>query len=120
MHGAGDHLLAGAGLAEDQDRRIGRRDLPHDVEHSQQARILADDAVESLGRVDLVAQIFVGEVLLVLLEALLDLGPELVEVDGLLDVVRRALLHGIDRDFSAAVAGQDQALDRTCSAPSRP
>ena len=42
---ARDHLLAGAGLAEDQHRRVGARDLLDALHHVAQAGGRADDGV---------------------------------------------------------------------------
>src|SRR4030095_4248147 len=50
VDGAGDQLLSGPGLAEDEDGRIRRRhhlDLPQDM---TQRRALADDMLESVLR----------------------------------------------------------------------
>ena len=43
---AGDQLLAGAGLALDQHRRVGRRDDLDLLQHLPERRALADDLVE--------------------------------------------------------------------------
>ena len=42
---ASDDFLAGPGLAEDQHRRVGRRDLRDAVHDRAQPRVLADDGV---------------------------------------------------------------------------
>src|SRR5438874_13834417 len=43
---AGDQLLAGSGLAPDEDRRIGRRHRLDQAKHALERRAPADDAVE--------------------------------------------------------------------------
>ena len=40
-----DHLLAGAGFAKEQDRRVRWRDTHYQVEHLEEGRILTDQAL---------------------------------------------------------------------------
>ncbi len=63
---AGDQLLARAGLAQDQNRRIGRRHRRHLLQHALKGRALADDLAEILLGADFVFQIqlFFGQLIL--------------------------------------------------------
>ena len=93
---AGDELLAGAGLAADQHRRVALGDLADDAEHLLERAARPDDAVEV---VDVALR--VTEVVdLVLhpahLERLLDLDLHLLDFERLLHVVERAGLHRLD------------------------
>jgi hypothetical protein len=45
VHGARDQLFPGARLAEDEDRRVGRRDHLELVEHAAERLAPADNAV---------------------------------------------------------------------------
>ena len=106
MDRASDELLAGARLAQHQHRRVGRRDLTHDVEDAHHLGIATNDPLEPIAAVELGAHVLVGQVLVVRFEALLDLGAQLGQINRLLDVVGGTLLHRIDGDLSAAVPGQ--------------
>ena len=57
VDGAGDQLLAGAGLAGDQHGGVGGRHAADVVEHGQQRRTLADDLLEVVDRLDLFLQV---------------------------------------------------------------
>ncbi len=52
----GDQLLAGAALAGDQDRGVGRRDPPDELQDAQQARVASRRAAEVVARVELLAR----------------------------------------------------------------
>ncbi len=56
MDGAGDQLLAGSGLAEDEHGRVGAGDARDLIEHALQRRRRSDDLLEHRRAVDLVAQ----------------------------------------------------------------
>ena len=43
VNAMGEHRLAGADFAKQQDARIARRHLPHLLEHAANARAVADD-----------------------------------------------------------------------------
>src|SRR5207244_3518394 len=81
--GAGHELLAGAVLAQDQHGGLGRGDLAQRVEDVLHRLAAADDALEAVLLVELALELDVGADELLLLERLLDLGPEDVEVDRL-------------------------------------
>jgi hypothetical protein len=53
----GDHLLAGAGLAEQQHRRAAVGDLPDDGEHFVHRGRVADDVLEAVAVADLGAEL---------------------------------------------------------------
>ena len=55
MDRLGDELLAGAALAGDEHRRVGRRDAADQLQDAQHARIAADEVAEVVARVELVA-----------------------------------------------------------------
>ena len=57
VQGAGDQLLAGAGLAVDQDRSVARRHARHLVEQLAQPWIAADDLVDVVLAADFFLQI---------------------------------------------------------------
>ena len=57
MDGLRQHLLAGSGLAKQQDGRVGLRDLPDFVEHAQKQRRSAHD---TLRRSDLCGVLEIG------------------------------------------------------------
>ena len=86
VNGAGDQLLPGAGLAGDQDGRIGARHLAHEHQHPAQRRRRADDLLEHRGLADLVAE---GDVLL--LELIFELLQLLFRAFAGVDVRERAV-----------------------------
>ena len=51
----GDQLLAGAALAGDEHRGVGRRDAADQLQDAQHARVAADQVAEVVARVELVA-----------------------------------------------------------------
>ena len=53
----GDQLLAGAGLPLDQDRALGPRDVPDQLEDLVHPRVLADDVVEAVVLLELLAEL---------------------------------------------------------------
>ena len=117
VQGARHQLLAGAGLAQDQHRGVGRRGLPHQLEDLGHGRRAADHPLEPEAALELLAQRLV-----VLREApLLQLpghaGPQLDDVDGLGQVVRRALPHRQHRGLDAAVAGDQEHRQLGLQAP---
>ena len=52
----GDELLAGAALAGDQHRRVGRGDASHQLQDAQQPRVLADQVAEVVPPIQLLAR----------------------------------------------------------------
>jgi hypothetical protein len=55
----GDELLSRPGLAQEQDRRVGRRDLLDLKQNAPQRRALPDDVLEPLAREGSLAEIVV-------------------------------------------------------------
>ena len=92
-----DQLFAGAALAGDEDGRVSLRDLADGLVDLLHRRRVADDALGLHQRADLVAQHLdlLREVLVI--EGPLDRMGDLVELERLGDVVKRAQLHRFDR-----------------------
>jgi hypothetical protein len=98
-----DHLLARAALAGDENRRLGRRDLPVQVEDLVHGRALPDQVVEVEFALDLPPEHLGLPGQLAVLEQAGDLGEHVVEHDRLENVVRRARPERLDRALDAAV-----------------
>ena len=107
VDGVGDQLLAGAGLAAQQHRRVRRRHLLHLLEHLAQRRRVADDLAEVELAVHLLRE--VAGVLLELLDCRRALSRRSVEA---LDRLREHALHflGVPRlgDVAVHVAEVDR------------
>ena len=110
MDGAGDKLLARAGLAADENRGLEFRDLPYrpkEIQHLLTARHQV--AEPSLGLLATGTNLFVqGLVLAKQPFALLGLAQkknDLVGLEGLGDVVVGAAFHGLNGDVAAAIGG---------------
>ena len=56
VDGLGDQLLAGAGLALDQDGALGPGDVADQLEDAVHLRVLADDVVEAVALLELLAE----------------------------------------------------------------
>ena len=113
VDGAGDQLLAGAGLAADEHGRVALGHLADHAEHPLQRVAGADDLVEVVVLLLLVAQVveLVAEALQ--LERLLDLDLHLLDLERLLDVVEGPVLHRLDRGRHRAEGGhQDHRRGR--------
>ena len=99
-------LLAGAGLAGDQDGRVGPRHLADELEDLQHRPRAAHDPLAVGGALaelqaeggDLVAHVGV-------LEDPLQRGEQVVHLERLRDVVVGAVLHGLDGAGAAAEGG---------------
>ena len=107
MERAREGRLPGAGLAEDQDRRRRVGDARRDVEDLAHRRALGDEPAEARPVEERLAQL----PRLVADSQLLDGAPgeegQLVEGEGLRQVVVGALPDCIDRRLDGAVAGHD-------------
>jgi hypothetical protein len=101
----GDELLAGAALAADQHREIGLGDLLDRLEDLAHRAALADQVLEAVLALDPLEQHAVLALKLGALERMSHHDAQLLVVEGLGQVVLGALLHGLDRDFLAAVRG---------------
>ena len=111
---ARDHLLAGPALAADQDVRLAVGHLPDQLEDALHRRAVADDGAIALAVPQLAAQAPVLAREQLLLERLLDDDADLVDLEGLGDVVVGAFLHRADRRLGAREGGDhdDDRLGR--------
>jgi hypothetical protein len=100
---AGDELLAGAVLPEDQHGDIAGRHLPGGADHRLHRGALADHALEPAGEVDLLLEHLVLPLQRRPLGGAVDLGAEVLEVERLLDEAVRALVHRLDGRRDVAV-----------------
>ena len=111
----GHQVLTGAGLPQEQDRR-GRSSGPG-AERTEALRLAAelDDArvlseePQALQTLSLALPgVLQGALQLALGEDLIDGEQQLLQIDGLLQVIRGAQLHGQDRVLDLAVGGEHQ------------
>src|SRR5688572_23836217 len=113
VNGLGDQLLAGAALTENQHRRIGGADTldePRDVFHGA-AR--SHEAPATMAGCELLAQsLELGEQTL-LFERTPDDDVELVEAEGLREVIVGAAPYRVERRIARALPGHDD--DRCAS-----
>ena len=110
VNGARDQLLAGAGLAGDQDRALGLGDelgLANDVFHRAAS---SDDAVVVELFVALVQQVALMRAQPLMLERAPHDDEQLVDFEGLLQVVERAQLHRFDGALDRRVRRHHQNL----------
>ena len=111
VNGARDELLAGAGLAGDENRAAGLRHGLEQLEQLPHHLALADDALEAVPLLELLAQVGVLGAQPALLERRVDDVQQFVELERLLDEVARAALDGLDGVLHRAEAGDDDADD---------
>ena len=111
MNRARDDLLAGAGLAGDEDRAVGRRDGLEQLKQPRHRAALADDAFEAIPLLELRAQVRVLGFQPPLLERRVERVQQLVDLKRLADEVRRAALDRFDGVLHRAVAGDDDRDD---------
>jgi hypothetical protein len=107
MDGTGGHLLPGAALAGDEDRRVGRRHLLDEDVDLLHRPALADHLLEAVAVLEVPLE---EDVLLLEAELLEPAGHEdlqLLDVEGLDDVVQGAGLQGVDGLLDAAVGGDE-------------
>jgi hypothetical protein len=112
VHGLGDELLAGAGLARDGDAGLGLRDPRDQVVDALHVRRGADQGAEAPQLAQLGAQ---GADLLLQLSRALEVRQHHLharEVDRLRQVVRGAALQRVDGGLDARVAGDEDDLGR--------
>ena len=110
VQGAHHQLLAGAALALHQDRGLRRGHPPHLCADGPQGAADADDVVEGVALVQLLAQ---GGDLApqpAPLQGAAHQGEQLVVVEGFLQVVEGPLLDGAHRRGDAAVGGHHHHL----------
>ena len=102
----GDELLPRAALTGDEHGRLEGRDREHRPEDLLHAGRPADDVVELVAPADLAAQLLDLTHQLGPLGRLVEDHAELVDVEGLGDVVEGAELHGADRRLDRLGGGQ--------------
>ena len=107
---AGDELLAGAGLAEDQDRALGFGHQLGAPDHLFHRPAAADDAVVVELLVALAEQVAVLGAQPLMVERAPDDHQQLVDLERLLQVVERAELHRLDRALDGRVRRHHQNL----------
>ena len=107
MDGAREQALAGAGLAEDQQRRVRLRDARGEVEDALHLRARADHALqrEALAHRDL--EVVGARTKARLVERATEEEIELVELEGLREVVVRAAPDRLDGGVDRAVRRHD-------------
>ena len=93
VDGAGDQLLAGAGLAQHEDVRLGPGRLLDEVEDARHGLAAADDALETEGLLELLAEILVLHLEVPLAERPFHRDAEVLHGEVLGQVVGGALLH---------------------------
>ena len=108
---ARDHLLAGAGLAGNQDRAVRPRDRLEHLEERLHRPAAAENPAELIPLLELRSQVRVLRLQPPLLERLLQDVHQLVELERLGDEVGRALLDGVDRILHRPVAGDHDPHD---------
>src|SRR5690606_32920010 len=102
VEGAGEELLAGAALAEEEHGGLARAGLADHVHGPAPGQGGADDgAAAALGELGLEGAVLDHEGLL--LEGVLDDADHVGALEGLGDEVVGALLHGLDRGLDGAV-----------------
>jgi len=115
-----DELLACPGLTEDHHRGIGRGHFAHRLQHIEHAAVRSDDPADVVVLLDLLAQPvhLVGEFPVV--ERLVDGELELLEIEGLGQVLTRARLHRFDRGGDVAVGREHDDGERGALTPQAP
>ena len=110
VDGAGQHGLAGAALAEQEDRRRCRRRLGGQLEHLLHRRLGGGQL--GRGRIGREARFEVGDALTepARLQDAVEHAPDLLRGKGLGDVIRRAAAHGFDRGLDGSVGREDHHL----------
>src|SRR5665213_2024198 len=93
MNGAGDQLLAGTVLAQDEHGNIGWRDLPGDAHHLLRRGAVADDALETGGILDLLLKHLVLLLQRRPLGGAVHLGPKMLQIQRLFDKAVSPLVH---------------------------
>ena len=105
-----NQFLAGAALALQQHGGARRGDLLHNVKNLLHRRRLADDVFQAELGVELLVQRNIFHFELLLAQRAGDAHFQLINLQTTLgDVVVRAALHGLDRDFFRTVGGHQDA-----------
>src|SRR5262249_26116814 len=109
---AGRQFLSGAALALDEHGRPAGRDTLHELEQRPALGTLRDDAVGTVARPDLLAEVAVLALEPDELERPRDQRAELVVVEGLGEVVEGALAHRRHGRGDTAVGGDEDHRQR--------
>src|SRR5262245_46550511 len=115
VDGVGHQLLAGPARSTNEHGQVGVRDLADDIEHPLHGRALPDQALKAMALGDLLAEQLQVAPQRHAFQHPLDDQLELVIVERLRQVVRRAGLHRLDGDLLRAVGGDHD--HRTVRAP---
>jgi hypothetical protein len=111
VDGAGQDLLAGAALPEDEDRGVGARGGLGELEDRLHRRALRDEIAEPVLALERLAQDRVLPQQALLRDDLLHHQRELLGIEGLHQVVVGPLLHGGHRGVDGGVGGHDHEGD---------
>ncbi len=111
MDGARQHLLAGAGLAEDEDRNICAGGHTGAIEHALHGGGEADDVFEAGMAFEVFFELGDAFAELVDLHQARDLFADGLEIEWLGDVILSAPFDGFDGCLDGAVAGHDDDGD---------
>jgi hypothetical protein len=103
----GDELLARAGLAQDEDRRLGGGGLLHQLEHGLQFRRFADHSVQAEPLVHALSQRPRVALQTALLDGFGEKDEERLDRDRLGQVVLGPRLHRLDRRLDLGERGHD-------------
>ncbi len=110
VDGPGDHALAGAAFAGDQDGRPRVGHAGDHLEYFEHPRVAADDVVHAVTAIELRAQVVVLLLHAPLRQGPLDRHQQLVVDERLGDVVERTGVDRFDRAVGRAVAGHEDDL----------
>ena len=115
VNGAREEFLAGAAFAEEQHRGFGRRDTLQLMADRFHRVGFADDAREAVTRGKFLAQdeIFAQQFLLAC--GAFDEQFQMIEINGLLDKIECAFLHGGNGFFDRTECGEQNDGDRGIS-----
>ena len=108
---SGDHFLARAGLARDENRAVRSGDRLDELQQTHHRPTLSDDPVEAIAFVELRAQIRVLGFQPPLLDRRLENVQQLVDLKWFVHEIPRAALDRIDRVLHGAVSGNDDGDD---------
>src|SRR5262249_20995922 len=103
----GDQLLAGPGLAGDEDGRLARGHASHQIGDGPQRAGHADELVEAVRLIELGAQERALDPMTPRRERPTDTQLHLLRVEGLLEIVEGALLHRLDGPLDRSVRRQE-------------
>ena len=106
VEGTGDELLPAARLAQNQDRRVGRREALHQLAQLPYRRTLPDQLARANEEAHLPAQSFVLAVEPGSLSRSPDDRQDLFPLKGFRQEIERARAHGVHRQLHGSHSGQ--------------